>query len=158
MLSETTYINFNNYSTIFSEPEANNNCFSIITQVIIEIPKQRNVKFLHVERVSKSFWEESFEMKVWRVQVAHLHNAARARSISSRCFQLSTNLDKDFFRYLWYCGKNTNWMWFSMVCAFIDNDTDRHSGQIYCETVLREFNSCFDLFIHVDISKIFTVI
>ena len=28
------------------EPEANN-CFSIITQVIIEIPKQRNVKFYH---------------------------------------------------------------------------------------------------------------
>ena len=47
-------------------------------------------------------------------------------------------------------------MWFSMVCAFIDNDTGRHSGQIYCETVLREFNSCFDLFMHVDISKIFT--
>ena len=28
------------------EPEANN-CFSIITQVIIEIPKQRNVTFYH---------------------------------------------------------------------------------------------------------------
>ena len=27
----------------------------IITQKIIEIPKQRNVKFLHVERVCKSF-------------------------------------------------------------------------------------------------------
>ena len=38
------------YSQIFTnihEPEANN-CFSIITQVIIEIPiKQRNVKFYH---------------------------------------------------------------------------------------------------------------
>ena len=39
-----------------------------------------------------------FERKVWRVQVAHLHNAARALS---RCFQLSTNLGKDLFRYLW---------------------------------------------------------
>ena len=28
-----------------------------------------------------------------------------AHSSLSRCFQLSTNLDKDFFRYLWYCGK-----------------------------------------------------
>ena len=47
-----------------------------------------------------------FERKVWRVQVAHLHNAARALSSPSR-FQLSTNLGKDFFRYLWfYCGKN----------------------------------------------------
>ena len=42
---------------------------------------------LHVERVCKSFWQES-----WRVQVAHLHKAARALSRRSRCFQLSTNL------------------------------------------------------------------
>jgi len=28
--------------------------------------------------------------------IAHLHG---------RCFQLSTNLNKDFLRYLWYCGK-----------------------------------------------------
>ena len=46
---------------------------------------------LHVERVCKSFWK-----KVWRVQIAHLHNAARALSSRSRCFQLSTNLDKDW--------------------------------------------------------------
>ena len=46
-----------------------------------------------------------FERKIWRVQVAHLHNEARALSSPSRCFQLSTNLGKDFFRYLWYCGK-----------------------------------------------------
>ena len=32
--------------TNIHEPEANN-CFSIITQVIIEIPKHRNVKFYH---------------------------------------------------------------------------------------------------------------
>ena len=45
------------------------------------------------------------ERKVWRVQVAHLHNAARALSSRSRCFQLWTNVEKDFFHYLWYCGK-----------------------------------------------------
>ena len=57
-----------------------------------------------------------FERKVWRVQVAHLHNAARALSSPSRCFQLSTNLGKDFFRYLWYCDKKkTNRMWFSVA-------------------------------------------
>ena len=48
--------------------------------------------------------------KVWRVQVAHLHNeahiAAHILSSPSRCFQLSTNLGKDFSRYLWYCDKN----------------------------------------------------
>ena len=58
------------------------------------------VLFLHVEGVCKSFWR-----KVWRVQVAHLHNAARALSSLNRCFQLSKNLDKDSFRYLWHCGK-----------------------------------------------------
>ena len=46
-----------------------------------------------------------FERNVWRVQVAHLHNAARALSSPSRYFQLSTNLGKDFFRCLWYCEK-----------------------------------------------------
>ena len=150
--------------TNIHKPEANN-CFGIITQVIIEIPKQRNVTILpqfaivdkssyhaarinasrnaffnsrseekkiflwrsyrvktnknvvsclysyrqwarfitllpnnvfllllHVERVCISFWTES-----WRVQVAHLHNAARALSSRSQCFQLSTHLNKDFF-------------------------------------------------------------
>ena len=46
-----------------------------------------------------------FERKVWRVQVAHLHNAARALSSPSRCFELSTNLGRVFFRYPWYCEK-----------------------------------------------------
>ena len=32
--------------TNIHEPEANN-CFSVITQVIIEIPKQRSVQFYH---------------------------------------------------------------------------------------------------------------
>ena len=47
-------------------------------------------------------FSKSFERKVWRVQVAHLHNAARALS----SFQLWTNLDRDFFPSLWYCGQN----------------------------------------------------
>ena len=147
--------------TNIHKPEANN-CFSIITQVIIEIPKQRNVTILpqfaivgkslydaarinvsrnaflnsrsegkniffdvhtglkqikmwfcglysyrlwvrfitlfpsnvfllllHVERVCKCFWKES-----WRVQVAHLHNAARALSSRSRgnCQQILTKI------------------------------------------------------------------
>ena len=53
-----------------------------------------------------SEFAKGFERKVWRVQLAHLHNVARALSSLSRCFQLSTNLDGDFFGYLWYCGKN----------------------------------------------------
>ena len=59
-----------------------------------------------------------FEWKVWRVQEAHLHNAARALASPSRCFQLSTNLGKDFFRYLWYCDKKQiecglAWYWWN---------------------------------------------
>ena len=69
-----------------------------------------------------------FERKVWRVQVVHLHNAARALSSPSWCFQLSTNLDKDFFRYLWYCGKKQiecglAWHWWNSTdLALIDTD------------------------------------
>ena len=47
-----------------------------------------------------SEFAKGFERKVWCVQVAHLHNSAHALSSLSRCFQLSTNLDRDFFRYL----------------------------------------------------------
>ena len=57
------------------------------------------VLFLHVERVCKSLARTS----------NHLHNAARALSCPTRCFQLSTNLDNDFLRYLWY------WMSFSVA-------------------------------------------
>ena len=56
-----------------------------------------------------------FERKFWRIEVAHFKNAARALSSPSRCFQLSTNLGKDFFRYLWYCGKKSNQKWFSVA-------------------------------------------
>ena len=74
-----------------------------------------------------SEFAKAFERKVWRVQVANLHNAARALSSPSRCFQLSTNLDKDFCRYLWYCGKKKqiecrlalHW-WNSTDLGFID--------------------------------------
>ena len=147
--------------TNIHEPEANN-CFSIITQVIIEIPKQRNVtiwpQFAIVDKVHTTllasmchgmpFWIRalkknhflwrSYRIKnkskcgfvvctvidngyalllfsycfcmlsefakvwkeIWRVQVAYMHNATRALSSRSRCFQLSTYLNKDFFRYL----------------------------------------------------------
>ena len=45
-------------------------------------------------------FEKVFERQVGRVRDAHLHNAARALSSPSRCFQLSTSLDKDLFRCL----------------------------------------------------------
>ena len=64
-----------------------------------------------------------FERKVWRVKIAYLRNAARALSSPSRCFQLSTNLGKDFFRYLWYCNKKQiecglAWHWWDQLTYF----------------------------------------
>ena len=61
-----------------------------------------------------------FERKVWRVQVVIcISNAARALSSLSRCFELSENLDKNSFRYLWYCGKEQiecrlAWHWWNL--------------------------------------------
>ena len=63
------------------------------------------VLFQHVEQVCKSFSKESLTRTS-----SHMHNVARVLSSPSRCFQLSTNLDRDFFRYincyLWYCCRN----------------------------------------------------
>ena len=59
-----------------------------------------------------------FERKVWRVQVAHLHNAARALLSPSRCFQLSTNLAKIsfvIFDNVIKKNRQTNRKWFSVA-------------------------------------------
>ena len=88
-----------------------------------------------------------FESKVWRVQVAHLHNATRALSSWSRYFQLSTNLD--FFCYLWYYGKKQIkiGMWFSVVCTLIDNDAGHHSGQnlLWNHFLFRHIDKAWDV-------------
>ena len=62
-----------------------------------------------------SDFAEVFERKVRRVQVAHLHNAARALSSPSRCFQLSTNLGKISFVIFDIVIKKTNRMWFTVA-------------------------------------------
>ena len=59
-----------------------------------------------------------FARKVWCIQAAYLHNAACALSSPSWCFQLSSNLGRDFFRYLRYCGKKqiecgVAWQWWN---------------------------------------------
>ena len=69
-------------------------------RLIYELPKQCLIItksfFLRVSdcfcpwRVCNSFWKEVGH-------VAHLHSAVRGLSSPSRCFQLSTNLDKDCF-------------------------------------------------------------
>ena len=94
-------------------------------RLITLFPNNVFLLVLHVEQVCKSF-----ELKgSWRVQVAHLHNAACALSSRSRCFQLSTNLKQRFLSLsliLWY---KTNRMWLSVFCILIDNDSGHHSRQ-----------------------------
>ena len=64
-----------------------------------------------------SKFEKVFERKVWRVQAAHLHNAARALSSPSRCFQLSRQI---FILAIFDIVVKENRMWFSVVCTLID--------------------------------------
>ena len=45
--------------------------------------------------------------QVWRVQIAHLHSAARGLSSPSWCFQFSTNLDKYLFCCLLFWDATT---------------------------------------------------
>jgi len=70
-----------------------------------------------------------FERKVQRVQVAHLHSAARTLSSPSHCFQLPTNLDKDFFCYLWYCDKKQMECGLAWSVLFLTTSMRHHSGQ-----------------------------
>ena len=83
--------------------------------VITIFPNFFFLLFLHVERFCKSFWKESLTC----TSSSFFHNAARALSSLSRCFQLSTNLGKDFFRSLWYCGLTWHW-WNSTDLGLID--------------------------------------
>ena len=62
-----------------------------------------------------------FERK--RVQVAHLHNVARALSSPSRCFQLSKDLGKYFFCYLWHCDNKKNQIQYGLASHWW-NSTD----------------------------------
>ena len=57
-----------------------------------------------------------FEKKVWRVQVAHLHNAARALSSPSRVFNCQQILPKiSFVLFDIVIKKKPNRMWFSVA-------------------------------------------
>ena len=74
------------------------------------------VLFLYVERFCKSF-----ERKVWRVQVAHLHNAARALSSPSQCFHCQQILAKIYFvifdiviRRMWFSVALVKFHWFGI--------------------------------------------
>ena len=77
--------------------------YTLITNAYASLPFPKHF-FSYCFCMLKKFGKV-FERKVWCIQVAHLHNAARALLSRSWCFQLWTIVDKDFFRYLWYCGK-----------------------------------------------------
>ena len=63
-----------------------------------------------------------------------------------RCFQLPKNLDKDFFRYLWYCGKKQiecrlawHWWWNSTDLGLIDMFfTNQNAEIVACILLIRK--------------------
>ena len=95
------------------------------TELIFEFPKEWVIttKILFC-RVSYCFclFGEFAKVLERQVRVAHLQSAARALSSSSRCFQLSTNLDKDLFGcFLCWDARtiftNVKWL-FILMCFF----------------------------------------
>ena len=103
--------------TSIHEPEANN-CFSIITQVIIEIPKQRNVTILpQLAIVDKSLYH-----------AAHVN-------VSGNTF-LNLRLKKKTFSLTFIPGKNKPKCGFA-VCTLIDNG---YASLFFSQTM---FSYCF---------------
>ena len=110
------------------EPEANN-CFSIITQVIIEIPRQRNItilpQFAIVDKGS--------------------YRAARI-NVSPNAF-LNSRFEEKTFSLTFIPGKNKSTCGF-VVCILIDNGyASLLFSQImfsYCFCMLSEFAKAFE--------------
>ena len=109
------------YSPIFTLPSVNN-CFSIITQVIIEIPKQRKVTILpqfaivdktsyHAARINTCVTQCLFELALWR---------------------------KKTFSLTFISGKNKSKCGF-VVCTLIDNG---YASLLFSQTM---FSYCFCL-------------
>ena len=96
--------------TNIHEPEANNR-FSIITQVIIEIPKQRNVKFYH-----------NLPLFIG-VHTTLLASMCHAMPFSARALK----------KHLTFipCGKKQIEMWFIVVCTLIDN---KYASVLFSQT------------------------
>ena len=110
------------------EPEANN-CFSIITQVIIEIPKQRNAIILpQFAIVDKSSYQAA------RINVSR--NAFGTRALKKKAFSLT-----------FIPGKNRSKCGF-VVCTPIDNWyvslLFSQTMFSYCFCMLSEFAKAFE--------------
>ena len=114
--------------TNIHEPEANN-CFSIITQVIIEIPKQRNATILP----QFAFVEKSS------------YHAARI-NVSRNAF-LNSHSEEKTFSLTFIPGKNESKCGF-VVCTLIDNGYASllfsQTMFSYCFCMLSEFAKVFD--------------
>ena len=104
--------------TNIQEPEANN-CFSIITQVIIEIPKQRNVTIL----------------PLFAIVDKSSYHAARI-NVSRNAFLHSPSEEKKTFSLTFIPGKNNSKCGF-MVCTLINN---RYASLFFSQTM---FSYCF---------------
>ena len=113
--------------TNIHEPEANN-CFSIITQVIIEIPKQRNVTILpQFSIVDKSSY-----------------HAARI-NVSRNAFLNSRSEKKKTFSLTFKRGKNKSKLW-SVLLSTMGTLHYSFSQTMfsYCFCILSEFAKVFE--------------
>ena len=79
---------------------------------------------LHVERVCKRVWKESF----WSEEVAHLHNAAGRAFKSEPVFSIVNKFWQRFLSLSLVLWKKIR-LWLSVVCTLIENDMRHHSGQ-----------------------------
>ena len=107
-----------------------NNCFSIITQVIIEIPKQRNVTILpQFAIVDNSSYH-----------AAHIN-------VSRNAFFNSRSEEKKTFSLMFIPGKNKSKCGF-VVCTLIDNGYALllfpQTMFSYCFYMLGEFAKVFE--------------
>ena len=125
--------------TNIHEPEAN--CFSIITQVIIEIPiKERNVKFYH--NLQKFLKGKSDACKQLICIIKHVHFQVGVGVFS--CQQIFTKISLAIFIVV-VKKIEGGLAWTVFLSTTIQVIT---AVKICCETI--------DLFMHVDLSKIFT--
>ena len=79
---------------------------------------------LHVERVCKSFWKESWRLQVVICIMQRVH--FQVGVVVFNCQQILKQRFLSLSLILWY---KTNRMWLSVVCILFDNDTGHHSRQ-----------------------------
>ena len=99
-------------------------CYRQWVRFITLFPNNVFLLLLNVERVCKSFWQES-----WRVQVVICIIQRVHFQVGVGVFNCQQILKQRFLSLSLMLWHKTNRMWLSVVCILIDNDTGHHSRQ-----------------------------